>query len=721
MGASSAAETFQKARNAYSRALMLVGNLKSMSDASHLQVFPDYTQMLSASMTSEVPDLDNLFGHTDFCECADCNSVEGAPAYLADALHYLHNRLTSIVSGSTTASVKQALGLRRPDIAELDLSCDNTNVELPYIDIANELMEDFILPPSAVLPSSFLPKLVQGTIDAGLQAAITAALNTDGFTNVASLLSVSASVSGSFSVTRLQSDGTFVTENNWVIRDEFVVLKATQQTADISVQLTHQTLLTEDEISANPEYTNIPAYTALKGVKRPFSLPFDLFDTEGGMYLAKLGTTKAQLIDAFREEHAPAVAALPAYPRSPPPTQFDLDMAYTFLGVNEGERTLIFQPDLLGQSIYWGSIASGNSAPLDQFMAITGLSYKQVLQLLTLQCINPTQDSVILSADLSCDTNTKSITHLTPAKFDIIHRFVRLWGKTSLSLVELDAIVQSPALGNGTLGPALAPQLQAFLTLQSLWSLSAFQCLGLFQNLDTQAPDDIYDSLFQNRAATNPLNLDFAATQVTSAAPIAITGIHQGLIMGALGLGPEDLTTLIAQTDGKLSLRNLSYFFRIAQLSQALSVNVPDLFTFLALINLPPITGAITAAAPANPVTSDPIATNQFLLSWGAVLSSQFSASDLNYVLRYQNDPTQSEIPSDDDITQALGDLQSKLLQVQSATQVAPDPTGALLKQWLTDPLLGWNASLTAKLLDILGTRTTPSFNRRSTTTTIFC
>jgi hypothetical protein len=712
LGTASATQVFTKARSAYSQALMLVGNLRSLSDASHLQVFPNYTKILSDAMTVEVPDLDTLFGHTDFCECAECNSVEGAPAYLADALHFLDNRLTSITSGGTTASVKQALGVRRPDIEDLDLSCANTQVELPYIDIANELMEDFIASPSVTLAAGYLPKLVQGPIDANLLAAILSALNAAGFTNVAALLTSNAGVSSAYSVIRLQAAGTFVNENHWVIRDEFVVLKATQQPAGVLVQLTHQTLLTEDEISANPEYTNIPAYNGLKAVKRPFTLPFDLFDTEGQRYLSKLGSAKADLIDAFREEHLTAVTGLPAYPVSPAPTQADLDMAYTYLGVNQGERTLIFQQDLLGQATYWGNVAAGTSAPLDAFMAVTSLTYEQVVQLLTLTTVNPAQDSAISSADLSCDTNTKIITNLTPAKFDIIHRFLRLWRKTTaLSLVELDAIVQSPALGNGAIGPALAPQLQCFLTLQGLWSLTAFECLALYQNLDTQAPDSLYDTLFQNRATTNPLNPDFAVSQVTSATPMLITSVHQGLIMGALGLGPADLSALAAQTDGRLSLRNLSYFFRMAQLAQALSLNMTDLFTFLALINLPAVTAAVTAAA--NPVTSDPVATSQFFQKWRVVVTSQFAANDLNYILRYQSDPTDSSIPSDDDIAQALGDLQTKLLKVQAATQVQPDPIGALLRQWLGDPLLGWNPTLAAKLLDILGTQDDAEFQQK--------
>ena len=98
IGSAEALRTFQKATQTHSLALALAGNLKSMSDASHLNVFPDYTTTISAAMTTEVPDLDNLFGHADFCECDECRSVYGAAAYLTDILHYLENRVTRLIA-----------------------------------------------------------------------------------------------------------------------------------------------------------------------------------------------------------------------------------------------------------------------------------------------------------------------------------------------------------------------------------------------------------------------------------------------------------------------------------------------------------------------------------------------------------------------------------------------------------------------------------------------
>ena len=695
IGNAEALRTFQKATQAHGLALALAGNLKSMSDASHLAVFPDYTKMISEAMAVEVPDLDTLFGHADFCECDECRSVYGAAAYLADILHFLEHRLSSInCKPGTKASATELLLRRRPDLADIDLNCDNTNTAFPYIDIANEIMEDFIVPPVVTIDHNLLPKLVPGTINAGLLAAIVTKLNGANQTNVAPLLTASASVSDKYSMERLQADNTCVQEDHWIVRDQFVVLKLTDQVSAIAVQLLHQTLLSQDEINANPEYVNLPAYDVLKTDVRPFRLPFDLSETEGEIYLSKLGTAKPDLIDAFRPEHQPSVPPSAA-------TQSDLDVAFAYLNVNQTERTLILNADTGNQNLYWGALAAGTSVELDLFMNATGLSYSQVLELLALKSINPLQDSLIHNDDLSCDTNRKQVTNLTPGKFDMIHRFLRLWKKTTLTMEELDAIVQASALGNGAIIPDLAWKLQYFLKLQKVWSFSAFQYLAFFGDIDTTATDNLYDSLFQNPAITNPLNADFAVASVTRTVPPppAISAIHKGLLVGALGLAPADLDTLIAKTDGLLSLHNISYFYRVAQLSQAHSLSINDLLVMLDIINISPFT--------------DPVTTNAFYSKWRTVIASRFSADDLNYVLRHQNNSAGAMIASDDVVAAALADLQGKILQVQAATAVAPDPSGQLLQKWLTDPLLNWNPALVTKLMDILGTKDSTEFQQK--------
>ncbi|HEY2714688.1 MAG TPA: neuraminidase-like domain-containing protein [Solirubrobacterales bacterium] len=90
--------------------------------------------------TSDYPNLQTLFGSESACACEECESVLGAGAYLVDCLEFLGHRKT--IAGN----VRDALLARRPDIAQIQLSCENTNTELPFIDLVNELLEDAVAP-----------------------------------------------------------------------------------------------------------------------------------------------------------------------------------------------------------------------------------------------------------------------------------------------------------------------------------------------------------------------------------------------------------------------------------------------------------------------------------------------------------------------------------------------------------------------------------------------
>jgi hypothetical protein len=83
--------------------------------------------------------LESLFGSLDTCGCTDCQSILSPAAYLTDLLHYLDQ--PAAPSGANPQTV---LFGRRPDLQYLPLTCENTQVALPYIDIVNETLEYFV-------------------------------------------------------------------------------------------------------------------------------------------------------------------------------------------------------------------------------------------------------------------------------------------------------------------------------------------------------------------------------------------------------------------------------------------------------------------------------------------------------------------------------------------------------------------------------------------------
>ncbi len=119
-----------------------------------------YTPAELNAFSGGVPNLEALFGAMDVCDCADCDSILGPPAYLADVLRFLQAQPSEIAG----ESVRDQLFDRRPDIGNLKLNCDNTNVALPYIDLVNEVLESLL--PVANPNTSFQTTLPQAELRA---------------------------------------------------------------------------------------------------------------------------------------------------------------------------------------------------------------------------------------------------------------------------------------------------------------------------------------------------------------------------------------------------------------------------------------------------------------------------------------------------------------------------------------------------------------------------
>ena len=110
-----------------------------------------------ASFSDTVPntaktqvDLQKLFGTLDYCECSDCNAVTSPASYFVDLMEFLrHGNLrpgtTHVGSKTLKGTQLEQLLLRRPDLQCIQLTCENTNTVLPYLDLALEVMESYVV------------------------------------------------------------------------------------------------------------------------------------------------------------------------------------------------------------------------------------------------------------------------------------------------------------------------------------------------------------------------------------------------------------------------------------------------------------------------------------------------------------------------------------------------------------------------------------------------
>ena len=109
-------------------------------------------------LIKQFPTMESLFGSMDYGECEHCRSVLSPAAYFVDLLQFIDS--DAVVWNSFLSDWKKrrggedytsrykkpydALIERRPDLPHIALTCENTHTALPYIDIANEILEYYV-------------------------------------------------------------------------------------------------------------------------------------------------------------------------------------------------------------------------------------------------------------------------------------------------------------------------------------------------------------------------------------------------------------------------------------------------------------------------------------------------------------------------------------------------------------------------------------------------
>lgn len=142
LGSEAAAiETYRKAKQMHAAALnFYLGQAVAANSASPL-VVPNsgvkQDSLVKTFATASVsPDLQTLFGSLDICDCEQCQSVYSPAAYFVDILKFLGDGPKK--QGLTPL---QVLFARRPDLEHIELTCENTTTQLPYVDLTREIME----------------------------------------------------------------------------------------------------------------------------------------------------------------------------------------------------------------------------------------------------------------------------------------------------------------------------------------------------------------------------------------------------------------------------------------------------------------------------------------------------------------------------------------------------------------------------------------------------
>jgi hypothetical protein len=142
---------YKRARKVHDVSLVLMSGLLPRFSPTPIAAMDSATRVqdLSAAKTydasiseSNYPTLQSLFGPLDNVTCDQ--SVLSPAAYYVDLLQFLNPKTADETVGLSPLKV---LLERRPDLVDLQLSSDNTEIELPHIDLVLEILENAVALP----------------------------------------------------------------------------------------------------------------------------------------------------------------------------------------------------------------------------------------------------------------------------------------------------------------------------------------------------------------------------------------------------------------------------------------------------------------------------------------------------------------------------------------------------------------------------------------------
>ncbi len=592
MNANEAKATYEKAERINTATMLIAGDLQAAKRRVDIPALnPANLKANMEKVGEDFPDLKSLFKLTDLCECEHCRSVYSPAAYMVETLQFLDKR--AIVDTTTTpftygSLAKDKLFERRPDLGDLDLSCENANTPVPYIDLVCELLEEQVSPATGIAFNGLIAK-------GAVTNVLLNAMQTAGFKITEKATIFSPDVNGDF-----------------ILRDKTLVCKITNTGPNQwNIKELRQTYGSAAALAAAPYYVNAGAYTELNTKKFAFGLPFDLNHTEAKAYFSRFDLKRAEMMNDFETAGAPVKEAIAA----------------ERLGLTEQERIIIVTPDTAGQQKYWNTTAPALLSTMkvvDKMLDKTGLTYQQLAELLELGFIAKVDNPFIKHLDSSCDTAQKEIANLDVAMLDRIHRFLRLWKKTGWAFHVLDAMVEQTNLGNGTLNDRTIILMAEMANIQERTGIKNTELIGCFGTIPHTLKTNsdaipLYQEVFLDTAKNGVVDEGLFPEKIDG------SGQLQN-VLGSLSLifqrSEEELGALIAITDGKLNWGNLSMLFATVRLCQKRKMTIAD---FLAYRELTAIDFFANTAS-----------YNQFLDALDRAKKSPLGIQDVRFMLRHQ-------------------------------------------------------------------------------------
>jgi hypothetical protein len=589
-----------------------------------------------AVLQNRLPNYSELFGSPDLCECEHCRSVCSAAAYFVDLLRFLWRGEPNDDGNSPL----DMLTVRRPDLVHLPLTCENTNTIIPYLDLANEVMEHYTANGSLASFEGY---------DTGEATADELRANPQNF-NLDAYRKIK-DAKYPFALPYHQPLDVIRTYSNHLKVSRYDAMRAMNPNPDsttasaiaaesLRISQEEYTILTGKAFDGTPDaallheyfgYTAPPQLENLSKVR-------EILARSGMAYRDLVELVKTQFIN-------PGQTTLDFLQQIFSNASLDPKVVYKKLGqIKAGTLHTANDAELIAALNAYNAAQESNLTPgdFDQWVTDHLGEFQQVLTLYEpdSKCSLDTTKLWTIKSIYEAAT-TSGISNDVWSK---IHRFVRLWRKLGWTIHETDLMLA--ALGQNDVTTDTISRLEAVSLLATATKLPLNQLATLWGNIDSYGSKSLYKKLFLNKAVQkidDAFRADAWGHYLRDESKVLAD--HQSAILAAFRCREDDLNAILAVArviDGGLprkidinsdvlNLPNVSTIYRHVVLAKALKIRTTDLCDLIAVFDASPFSMWDIQNATFKNVA--PAETYRFYKLADSVKKIGFKASVLVYIL----------------------------------------------------------------------------------------
>jgi ribosomal protein L7/L12/peptidoglycan hydrolase-like protein with peptidoglycan-binding domain len=526
---------------------------------------------------NRLPNYQDLFGFQSSCECNECRSVFSPAAYFVDLLRFLDKTIPENHSNS----ILNILETRRPDLVHLPLSCENSHTILPYIDLANEIMEYYVSHESI---KDFEGYDTGNTSQAELRAS-PQNVKPGAYKKLANAkhpfslpyhqpLDVIRVFCNHLDISRYGLMQSFISQNlndgeaaHWEIAAESMHLSGEEFSS-----ITGSFLNKEEDSTPVHEFFGFTRRNKLDDLRK---VP---------VFLERTGLIYNELIELLKTEF-----------------------------INPKNQSVEFLEKLISASNidsreYYGMLKkierleAAEENKLNVQLKIFNATYGSDISSATLSDwiktnLDSSEDIITLyDSDSKCDlakTSLKTIRNIyskressgiSANRWSRFHRFIRLWKKSGWSIRETDLILK--AINTAEINAQTILHIEQVLKVKEATKLSVSELSVFWGEISTEGIDPLYKRLFLNKSLSNISGVfkpDIFG-QFFTGEEILIDD-NKTEILAAFKITESDLDITLAKLFGDtpvmLNLKSLSMIYRHALFAKSLNLKPSELFTLI--------------------------------------------------------------------------------------------------------------------------------------------